>query len=183
MDKMLYEFSSKMQELLEQISEEQVRDILIALDMAERIFLIGNGGSQAVCSHIANDFFKRLYTPGFSLNSDALITCLANDYGFENMYVEWLQRFDLTERDVVIALSSSGRSPDITKVVDKLAAEEIDVIFICGFSGPEDTTFYEELLGNFYLHFDNFNYGIVEMTTEVFLHALVEQLVLMEGDE
>ena len=77
---------------------------------ADRVYLIGNGGSYANAAHIANDLLAcgiRAYT----LDS-ATLTAFANDHGYENVFSLWLEKVG-EEGDLLIALSGSGRSPNI----------------------------------------------------------------------
>lgn len=142
---------------------------------ADRIFLIGNGGSAAICDHIANDLMKRCYKQAISLSSPALTTCLANDYGFDNMFAEYLLRFRPYEDDLLIAISSSGRSMDILKAISLMDEQGSSIIGLAGFDGWPETI--DDLL-ELNVHFDSHNYGEVEMATELILHAVVEDMVL-----
>lgn len=81
---------------------------------AKRVYLIGNGGSYANAMHIANDLLScgiRAY-----VMDPATLVAFSNDYGFENAFARWLQV--VGERaDLLIALSGSGKSPNILKAI------------------------------------------------------------------
>tara|TARA_R110000744_G_scaffold46571_4_gene102903 strand:+ start:1006 stop:1557 length:552 start_codon:yes stop_codon:yes gene_type:complete len=174
----LNKFLTQINEVLEDIPYYKVENIRHQIDDTKqnfgRVFLIGNGGSQAICSHIATDLFKRCKIQALSLNSDALITCLANDYGFDQMYVEWLKVHDINENDLLIAISSSGRSPDILSGIKEASDNDAEICFINGFD-----EFISIIEGNIdtQIFLDSRNYGVVELSTEIILHSIVERLV------
>lgn len=85
-----------------------------------KYFIIGNGGSFANADHIANDLLLA-GVPAFTINP-ATLTCFANDFGYENVFARWLG-IVASKDDVLIALSGSGKSPNILNAIAK--AEEI----------------------------------------------------------
>jgi D-sedoheptulose 7-phosphate isomerase len=170
MEKHLEKFHGDIERVLKEIPDRSVRDLYGMMSCADRIFLIGNGGSQAICSHITTDLFKRLNIEAHSLNSDAMITCLANDYGFPAIYVEWLGRHNLTPSDLVIGISSSGKSADITNGLNLAQEFDCSTCFIYGFDEMNPT--YDTSI-----YLDSLNYGVVELATEIILHSIVERLV------
>jgi D-sedoheptulose 7-phosphate isomerase len=105
------------------------------------IYLCGNGGSAGNANHLANDF---LYGAGVahggglkveSLSANpAVLTCLANDLGYENVYAEQL-RVKAEPGDVLIVLSGSGESPNVVKALEVGAVKGMTTFAILGFSG------------------------------------------------
>src|SRR3990167_2514210 len=94
---------------------------LISLVKAtKRVYLIGNGGSYANAAHIANDLLA-CGIEAFTLDS-ATLTAFANDYGYESVFARWLETVG-KEGDLLIALSGSGKSPNILNAC--AAAERI----------------------------------------------------------
>jgi len=84
--------------------------LLEKIKKASRVYLIGNGGSYANASHIANDLISvgvRAYTL-----DPATLTAIANDYGYENVFAHWIEKVG-EKGDLVIALSGSGTSANI----------------------------------------------------------------------
>jgi D-sedoheptulose 7-phosphate isomerase len=111
--------------------------IIAALRAGNRILLIGNGGSAADAQHIAAEIIGRYKQdrPAYAaiaLTTDtSVLTAVANDYGFEQVFarqVEGLGR----RGDVLLALSTSGRSPNILTALRK--ARELGLVTI-GFTG------------------------------------------------
>lgn len=144
-----------------------------ALDIisnCNRIFFIGNGGSNAICSHMMEDFAKMGRFETFSFSDPALITCYANDYGYDNALKEWL-RIYLNEGDVLIAISSSGNSDNIINAVNYANEQNAKVITLSGFK-PENKLV---SLGNENFHIASDSYGIVECFHQVILHAILDE--------
>ena len=147
---------------------------------SNRIFLVGNGGSAAICDHIANDLMKRCHRQALGLTSPALTTCLANDYGFENMFSNFLELHKISGNeidsypDLLIAISSSGKSEDIIHAIDTARSAGANIIGITGFDGfPELQKQYLAVD----IHLGSYNYGEVELATELILHAIIEDIV------
>jgi len=113
-----------------------------AREEGRRIFFLGNGGSAATASHFANDIGigTRSDGPPFKAlsltDNNAVLTCLANDLGYDSVFVEQL-RVHLEPGDVVVAISASGNSPNVLRAID-LAKERGNVtIGLTGFDGGE----------------------------------------------
>ena len=116
-------------------------DLYKSWKQKKNIFICGNGGSAANAMHIANDFIygagknlgKGFKIEALSSNS-SVITCLANDIGYENIYSEQI-RVKGEKGDVLIVLSGSGNSKNILnalKIANKLG---IKTHAILGFDG------------------------------------------------
>ena len=71
-----------------------------------KVMFIGNGGSAAICSHMAIDFMNAGKMRAMDFNGGPLITCLANDYGFENIFAKAIEVHGC-KNDIIIAISSS----------------------------------------------------------------------------
>lgn len=104
------------------------------------IYTAGNGGSASTASHMANDFIKgcRVHNrEGFKImclaDSNAVITCLANDFSYDEIYSISLKTLG-KKGDVLVVFSGSGNSKNIVKAVEK--AKEMG-IFTIGFSGRD----------------------------------------------
>lgn len=78
----------------------------------QRVFIIGNGGSYANAQHIQNDLLS-VGVQAFTLDS-ATLTAFANDHGYETVFSRWLEVVG-AKGDLLIALSGSGKSPNILK--------------------------------------------------------------------
>jgi len=94
--------------------------VLDAVKKAKRVYIIGNGGSAANAMHICNDLLL-CGVKAFTLDP-ATLTASANDFGYETVFERWI-RVVGEPGDLLIALSGSGKSPNILNAIK--AAEEI----------------------------------------------------------
>ena len=88
-------------------------------DRGGNLFLVGNGGSAGVVSHILTDFINVNKLNARTLHEPTLISCMSNDYGYENSFSEPLSTLS-KEKDLLIAVSSSGRSANICNAVKSM---------------------------------------------------------------
>lgn len=135
----------------------------------KKIIFIGNGGSSAIASHMAIDYWKNGGLRAITFNDPAQITCLSNDYGYEHVFSKPIQMF-AESGDLMFAISSSGKSPNILNAVHAGKAKGCEIITLSGFS-PDNPL---KKLGsiNFYVPSDS--YGYVEITHLVICHAIVD---------
>jgi len=105
-----------------------------------KLILFGNGGSATDASHIAAEFVNRLKRerpalPAIALNTDmAIVTSIANDYDFSDIFVRQLKAI-AQEGDVVIAISTSGNSPNVIKAVEIAKKKKLKTIAFTGAKG------------------------------------------------
>ena len=98
--------------------EQAASMIWTAHQSGKKIIVVGNGGSAAMASHIAVDFTKAAGIRAINFNEADLITCFANDYGYEYWVAKALEAYaDLG--DLAILISSSGKSLNIVKGAEK----------------------------------------------------------------
>ena len=108
---------------------------------AKRVFIIGNGGSYANATHICNDLLA-CGVPAFTLDP-ATMSASANDYGYETVFARWLNVV-CAEGDLLIALSGSGKSPNILSAIRVAEGKGVRVIRIFGNERGEDMQTAEE---------------------------------------
>jgi D-sedoheptulose 7-phosphate isomerase len=107
-----------------------------------KLLLCGNGGSAADCQHVAAEFVNRLSKdrerralPALALTTDtSCLTAYANDYGFNGVYARQVEAFG-TSGDVLLAISTSGSSPNVLAAVDAARARGIAVVALLGEAG------------------------------------------------
>ena len=132
-------------EILEQLNVTVIEKIITTLvEAAERgstIYLIGNGGSAATASHMANDLAVGAWTPNYppfrvvSLSDNvAILTAIANDTDYSRLFVSQLRNLVLPE-DIVYALSVSGNSPNVVDAVRFASSKGAITIGCGGFDG------------------------------------------------
>lgn len=108
----------------------------------KKLLLCGNGGSAADCQHIAAEFVIRLShdiirpaLPAFALTTDTSnLTAGGNDIGFDNVFARSVEGLG-SKGDVLLAISTSGNSPNIIKAVEKAKEKGMKVIGFLGGSG------------------------------------------------
>lgn len=152
--------------------KDGIKKSVALLKPAKRIIFIGNGGSNSICSHMMEDFMKLAGKQTLNFSDPALITCFANDYGFENAMAEWIG-FSFQSGDVLVAVSSSGESKNILNAVKKHKQKNGKVITLSGFE-PTNTL---STQGDINFNTPIKNYGIVECFHQVILHAILDEIV------
>ena len=138
----------------------------------KKIIVVGNGGSAAMASHVAVDFTKTAGIRCINFNEADLITCFANDYGYE-LWVEMALEFYADQGDLVVLISSSGKSPNIINGAKKAKAMDLSLITLSGFSAKNPLRGY----GDINLWTDSTAYNIVEMTHHIWLLAIIDYLI------
>ncbi len=119
---------------------KMIEIILDAREKGNQIFFIGNGGSAATASHFANDISigTRVTEKPFKAialtDNMAIITAVANDDGYEYIFTKQLQNF-ATPKDVLVAISASGNSPNVIHTVNWARQLGMKVIGLTGFDG------------------------------------------------
>ena len=134
-----------------------------------RVFFVGNGGSAAIASHMANDFTKNGGVRSLAISDAAVLTCLANDYGYEAAFAKGLE-FQAGPQDGLVAISSSGASPNILNAVAEARRQGLWVVTLSGFS-PENPL---RRLGDLNLYIESEVYGVVEVGHLMLLHAVLD---------
>ena len=99
------------------------------LNPNRQYFLAGNGASAAIASHLANDITKSIGCRAHTFHDPAHITCFANDYGYEKWLAESIKNF-VDENDVVILISSSGRSENILFAAEAASHKNAILVFL-----------------------------------------------------
>lgn len=142
-----------------------------------RIFSCGNGGSASIANHMQCDHMKGIRTATdlsprvLSLSANVeLLTAIANDTGYENIFVYQLQS-QSEPGDVLLAVSSSGRSPNIVRALTWARDQGLRTIAVTGFDGGAARDAAEVSV-----HVDCTNYGIVEDLHQAVMHALAQYI-------
>jgi len=153
-------------------------DILAAAYQRDAaVFACGNGGSASISNHLQCDHVKGVrngtdLTPRVhSLSTNVeLFSAIANDLGYENVFEYQLQS-QARPGDVLIAVSSSGRSPNIVRALDWASVNGIPTIALTGFGGGE-----ARRLAMASIHVHSTNYGIVEDAHQACMHLLAQYI-------
>jgi len=137
-----------------------------------KIIFAGNGGSAAMASHVAVDFTKNASIRAINFNEADLITCFANDYGYEN-WVKQAIEFYADPEDLVFLISSSGNSMNMVNAANYCNESNINVITLSGFSDNNKL----RKLGKTNFWVNSQEYNIVEMTHHIILLLLVDGFI------
>ncbi len=137
------------------------------------LYVLGNGGSAAVASHAVTDFLNVGGLRAMTIHDPSVLTCMANDYGYESAYARMLSVL-ARSADVLIAISSSGRSPNITNAVKSFQNSGGLAITLSGFAHDNPL----RGLGDYNIWLDASDYGFVEIGHQFILHNLADRLGL-----
>lgn len=175
------DYSNRLQEVLQASDWSGVE--VLAYDLRRcwqekrRVFICGNGGSAGNAIHLENDFLYGIAkTLGGGLRVSALtanaavITCLANDVGYDSIFSEQLA-VQASQGDLIIALSGSGNSPNIVKVLQQAKVMGVKSCAILGFSGGACKD-----LADIAIHFPVHDMQIAEDMQLVVGHMLMQWL-------
>lgn len=142
-----------------------------------QVFFIGNGGSSAIASHMTADFMKNGGMKTYSLYDNAVTTCMGNDYGYEFIFSQPLKRL-AEEGDLLVAVSSSGNSPNIVNAIQTAIDKKMQVITLSGFENNNHIIH----MGNYNIHVPVKHYGIVESIHNLILQQIVDTLLEFDGE-
>jgi len=163
--------------VLNEIHEDAVARVIDVLWEAyragSRIFIIGNGGSAATASHMMCDLAKGCAAEGRPLvkamsltDNVSLLTAVGNDIAYERVFTEQLRVF-LEPRDVVVAITASGNSPNILDAVRYAGERGARTVGLIGFGGGQ-----LKALVDADITVSSRNYGHVED-----VHCVLEHLI------
>jgi D-sedoheptulose 7-phosphate isomerase len=136
------------------------------------IFIVGNGGSASIASHAAVDLTKAANITATTFNESSLLTCFANDYGYE-YWVEKALEFYAKKDDMVILISSSGQSKNIINGAIKAKEMGLSLITLSGFL-PNNQL---RKLGVVNLWIDSSKYNIVEIVHQTWMLSVIDNLI------
>ena len=152
----------------------QVKDALVKTsENGKKVIIVGNGGSAAMASHISVDLTKNAGIRSINFNEPDLITCFANDYGYEH----WLEKaveFYGDKGDVFIGISSSGSSENILNGCR--AAREKKFSKVITFSGMNSENILRKL-GDINLWVNSKAYNHIENIHQFWLLAIVDVII------
>jgi D-sedoheptulose 7-phosphate isomerase len=141
----------------------------------KQVFILGNGGSASTASHMAADLAKNTIRPNMrrfrvlSLNDNtALLTALANDLGYENVFSEQLKNL-IQPGDLLIAISASGNSDNVLEAISYAQHRRAETVGILGFDGGAALE-----LVDLAIVVPSDHYGVVEDVHLIINHIVVD---------
>lgn len=134
-----------------------------------KVMVVGNGGSAAIASHMATDYSKNggIRTQAFS--DPALLTCLSNDYGYDQVFARAIGIYG-HPGDLVIAISSSGQSPNILNAVRAAGTLGCRTVTFSGFTPTNPL----RSMGGLNFYVDSQRYGFVELVHLALCHGVLD---------
>lgn len=138
-----------------------------------KIIIIGNGGSNAIASHISVDYTKFLKKQTISFSDGPRLTAYINDYGRDEAYKQFVSEFVTNDNSetLVILISSSGNS---TNIINTAQYCQQNIIPYAALSGFNKSNKLNSMDANFKYHVNHNSYGIVELAHEILLHSIVK---------
>jgi D-sedoheptulose 7-phosphate isomerase len=134
------------------------------------IMFVGNGGSAAIASHVVVDFFNAGMR-ATAFNDGPLLTCMGNDYGYEQVFAKPIS-LHARPGDLLVAISSSGQSRNILNAVAAGRERGCAVITLSGFR-PDNPL---RALGDHNFYVASTSYGYVEIAHQALCHAFFDLL-------
>lgn len=141
-------------------------------DANNKILLAGNGASASIVSHAATDLTKQTKVRSMAFTDPNLITAYANDYGYE-MWVSNAIESYAVEGDVIVLISSSGRSKNLVNAAIKAKQLGLTVVTFTGFSNDNPLKAHGDI--NFWL--ESKAYNIIECTHMIWITTVVDMLI------
>jgi D-sedoheptulose 7-phosphate isomerase len=180
-------YTAGLMQVMQKVSVESISQFVDVLLRAraedKQIFIIGNGGSASLASHLATDLIKeRFPDPRYLFrvmsltDSASTITATANDFGYDLSFVNQLKPW-VREGDVVVAISSSGNSANIVKALEYASDAGARTVGLLGFDGGKAASLVNTLVQ---IPCGTGQYGFAEDATSVIAHMIT--VMIFEHD-
>ncbi|MBV05653.1 MAG: phosphoheptose isomerase [Acidobacteria bacterium] len=172
-------FRNCFSEITERLNDADTSDLVAATDLIRgiltsggKIIVVGNGGSAAIASHLTVDLTKAAGIRTVNFNEPTLLTCFANDYGYEH-WVEKALDYHADKGDLLILISSSGESANIANGARRAKALGLSILTLSGFASDNRL----RSLGCVNLWVNSHTYNIVENVHQIWMLSIVDYLV------
>lgn len=157
---------------LDEAIEKSIHAIIDRSRSGGKVIFIGNGASASIASHMAVDFWKNGGIRAISFNDSALLTCISNDYGYEHVFEKPIEMFAGAE-DLLIAISSSGKSENIIRAALAARKRKTKVITLSGFNRDNPL----RKLGDINFYVPAKEYGYVEVIHHFICHCMGDMII------
>lgn len=142
------------------------------------IYFIGNGASAMMASHMAADTSKNGILRAYALNDPAFLTAISNDLSYDKVFSLPLELY-ADKDDVLVAISSSGNSPNIIDAIKAARKKGMYIITLSGMKSDNQA----RKLGNLNIYISSMSYGIVEAAHQAILHCWLDLFLQSEVDK
>lgn len=182
-------YIAHLSDVLGNLDIETIEQIVLKLEDVHnanaKVYIIGNGGSAATASHMANDLsvgLKLREIRNFNVESlsdnSSVCTAIANDVGYENIFYAQLKN-KITKDDLLIAISCSGNSANIVKAVEYAKVEGATIVGMTGFEGGR----LKELADiKFHVATEKGEYGVVEDVHMILDHIIYSYYISLKPE-
>ena len=143
-----------------------------------QLFFVGNGGSAGIAVHMTADFLKNGKMRTVDLYGVPTLTCLGNDYGYEYIFGKQIELL-ADPGDLLVAISSSGNSPNILRAADTMREIGGSIVTFTGFT--EDNLL--RAMGERKIYVPSMAYGIVESIHNQILQQVVDEIMVLDAQE
>lgn len=159
--------------VLSKIDDDDITELFNLVNNSSQVILIGNGGSNAIASHIAVDYVKFLKKRSLAFSDPSMLTAFMNDYETEYAYKEYIHNMHQSG-GLVILISSSGNSRNIYRAAEFCKDNNIDFVLLTGFN--ENNLVRRSFKNDAKLEYwvNSKSYGTVECVHQIFLHMIVD---------
>jgi len=141
----------------------------IKFSKRRKIIFIGNGGSAGIASHCATDYSKNGKVRSLALNDAATLTCLSNDYSYDEVFSKQIEYHGF-EDDLLVAISSSGNSQNIINAINVAKSKKLSTITLSGFKNDN----FLKKLGDMNFYINSMEYGFVEILHLTVIHTALD---------
>tara|TARA_B110000971_G_C19971098_1_gene482621 strand:- start:88 stop:675 length:588 start_codon:yes stop_codon:yes gene_type:complete len=151
----------------------KVRDIILKTSKKKgKVLIFGNGGSSAIASHVSVDLTKNARIRTVNFNEADLITCFSNDYGYDR-WVEKSVDFYADKNDLLILISSSGKSKNMINACKVAKKKKIQVISLTGHAKSNPLS----KISNLSLWINSKAYNFIENTHQIWLLTVCDLII------
>ena len=152
------------------------RLFLSKTESKNKLIFLGNGASAAMASHLSADFWKNAGLKAVAFNDIALLTAVSNDFGYQHVFEKPIKVF-ADKGDVVVAISSSGKSENILKAVKAARSKRCNIITLSGFKEKNPL----RKLGDINFYIQSGSYGPVEIIHHSICHCILDAIIQFKG--
>lgn len=152
---------------------ETVSNLIISqANSGYKLMFIGNGASAAISSHMSTDFWRNIGIRAVAFNDSTLLTSISNDFGYKYVFDKPIEMF-ADKGDILIAISSSGKSENILLGVNSARLKECKVITLSGFDKDNPLS----TLGDYNFYVPSHSYGPVEIIHHSICHCILATIM------
>ena len=142
------------------------------IETNRKCIFVGNGGSASIASHVTVDLIKAANIKAINFNEANLLTCFSNDYGYSKVFSKSLD-FYADKGDVVIIISSSGKSKNVLEAAKICKKKKILLYTLTGFSKTNPL----KKMGDINLWVNSKAYNVIENVHQMWLLSIVDRII------